>query len=186
VPLFDAVKMNGQAVAAALEPGERLLAMGTVHTHWSGDTSELASEGGEPGGSGRLVEGADWAGVQYNQDSVNRLIAGASGSGTSGSWADQTWQAIKAHDVGTLDWAITDRRLLLLDHKIGNPPTFTLHFAVPREAIRATRRRSKLFFQWGRVVVTFADGSTVAMVLALLDIGAAGNFVRALETGSAG
>ena len=184
MPLFDAVKLNGQAVAPVLEAGERLLAMGTVHAHWSGDTSALASEGGGEGGSGRLVEGVDWTGVQYNQDRINRAISGVSGSGAAGSWGDRTWQALRAH-AGTVDWAITDRRLLFLDHQIGNPPVFTVQFAVPRAAIRSARRRSKFLFQWGRVEVTFADGSMIALVLALLDLGAAGLFLRSLDSGGA-
>ena len=187
MPLFNAVKIYGAAVAEVLEPGERLLAMGVVHTHWSGDTSALASEGGDPhrpaSGQG-LVDGIDLTGVQYNQDRVKGFVAGSSGSGSAGSWGDRVWQAIKARaGTGNVEWAVTDRRLLLLDNDEGNPPTFRLHLAVPREAIRSARRRSKILFQWGRVEVTFVDGSMVALVLALLDLSAAGNFVRALETG---
>ncbi|WP_097327759.1 hypothetical protein [Paractinoplanes atraurantiacus] len=188
MPLFNAVKIYGNDVAPVLEPGERLLAMGMVHTHYSGDTSALESEGGDPhrpASSQGLVDGVDWTGVQYNQDRVNRAIGGSSGSGSAASWGGQAWQAIKARAVGNLDWAVTDRRLLLLDKDNANPPTFSVHFAVPREAIRSARRRGKILFQWGRVEVRFADDSMVAMVLAIVDVGAARNFVRALETGAA-
>ncbi|MEU8816723.1 hypothetical protein [Actinoplanes sp. NPDC048796] len=175
-------KIYGRDVAAVLEDGERLLAMGLVHAHLSGDTSELASEGGEPGRPAGLVDGVDWTGVQYSQDRVNRFLGGSSGSGFAGSWGDRTWQALKARAVkGTTEWAVTDRRLLLLDSDHGNPATFTVLFQVPRAAIHAVRRRSKILLQWGRVEVGFADGSRIAMVLALLDVGAATNFVRALR-----
>ena len=187
VPLLDAVKLYGQAVAEVLEPGERLIAMGVVHTHWSGDTSALEAEGGDPdrpGSADRLVDGADWTGVQYNQDRINRFVAGSSGIGSASSHGGRVWQTIKARaEIGNLEWAVTDRRLLLLENNEGNPPTFRLHLAVPREAIRSARRRSKILFQWGRVEVTFVDGSMVAMVLAILDISAAGNFVRAVNMG---
>ena len=80
----------------------------------------------------------------------------------------------------SLDWVVTDRRLLLLDNDRVSPPHFRTLFAVPRVAIRSARRRGRLFLQWGRVEVTFTDGSMVALVLALFDISAAAHFLRAL------
>jgi hypothetical protein len=187
VPLFNSVKVYGKDVAPVLETGERLLAMGMVHTHWSGDTSSLESEGGNPdrpGSSRGLVEGVDWTGVQYNQDRVNRLVAGSSGAGAADSWGGRMWSAIRARsEKANVEWAVTDRRLLLLDNDRGNPPTFAVHFAVPRAVIRGARRRGKVLFQWGRVEVSFVDGSRVALVLAILDISAAKAFVRAVESG---
>ncbi|MFI5890964.1 hypothetical protein ACIA5D_12700 [Actinoplanes sp. NPDC051513] len=84
--------------------------------------------------------------------------------------------------VTSLDWAVTDRRLLLLDNYRIDPQRFRLHFAVPRPAIRAARRRSRLFLEMGRVELTFVDGSMAALVVAVLDVTAATGFVRVLSS----
>lgn len=155
VPLIDTVKIYGEAVAEILDTDERLLAMGPVQMRRPGSLEA------------RLMAGVDWG----------RLRSGPLGPG---SWGRRTRQALQAREVTSLDWAITDRRLLLLDHDLVSPPHFRTLFAVPRAAIRGARRRGRLFLQWGRVEVTFTDGSMVALVLAMFDVSAAAHFLRAL------
>jgi len=152
VPLIDAVKIYGEAVAEVMETGERLLAMGSIHPR-------------RP----PAIEGLDLAGVQRP---AARDIP---------SWGRRTWRAVQSRKVTSLDWAVTDRRLLLLDNYRIDPQRFRVHFSVPRSAIRAVRRRSKPFLELGRVELTFVDGSMAALVLAIVDITAATTFVRALS-----
>ena len=162
MPLIDTVKIYGEAVAEVLDTGERLLAMGPVHVR---RTSSFES---------RLMAGVDWTGLRYGRD---RLRSGPPGAA---SWSRRTQRVLHAREVTSLDWAVTDRRLLLLDNDRVSPPHFRTLFAVPRAAIRSARRRGRLFLQWGRVEVTFTDGSMVALVLALFDVSAAAHFLRAL------
>ena len=85
-----------------------------------------------------------------------------------------------------LSHAVTEREAddLLRDAAYDrvSPPHFRTLFAVPRAAIRSVRRRGRFFLQWGRVEVTFTDGSMVALVLAMVDVSAAAHFLRALTT----
>ena len=118
VPLIDAVKIYGEAVAEVMEPGERLQAMGVIHTP-------------RP----QVIEGLDLA----------RLRRPHARADPAPSWGRRTWQAVQSRAVTSLDWAVTDRRLLLLDNYRIEPQRFRLHFAVPRSAIRAVRRRGKPF-----------------------------------------
>ena len=92
----------------------------------------------------------------------------------------RTLGAVQSRAVTSLDWAVTDRRLLLLDNYRLNPQRFRLHLAIPRAAIRTARRHGRLLLPWGRVELTFTDGSMAALVLAILDITAAAGFLRAL------
>jgi hypothetical protein len=187
VPLFNAVKIYGKAVAEVLEPGERLLAMGMFHPNLGGDTSgfertdDEARPGDGAGSSGRLVEGVDWTGVQYNKDRVDRIVGGSTGSGAVGSIAGRMWRAMRETVSGQLEWAVTDQRLLLLQKTAHNPAEFAIHFAVRRADIGGVRRRAKILFQWGRCEVAFVDGSRLAMTISMVDIGAARNFVGALS-----
>jgi hypothetical protein len=181
VPLFNQVKAFGSDVAKVLEPGERLIAMGGYQPPHVGDTSDLERPSGEPAGPDRLVEGVDWTGVQLNPDRVNRAVGGTTGTGGSGSIAGQLWREATNAPAGLRKWAVTDRRLLLLVDTLRKPTEFRIHFAVPRPAIRSARRRGRFFLQWGRVELTFADGSTVALTLAMFDVGAARQMTDALS-----
>ncbi len=180
MPLFNQVKAFGSDVAKVLEPGERLIAMGGYQPPHVGDTSALERPSGEPG-SGRLVEGADWTGVQLNPDRVNRAVGGTTGTGGAESTAGQLWREATNAPDGLRKWAVTDRRLLLLVDTLKKPTEFRIHFAVPRQAIRSARRRGRFVLQWGRVELTFADGSTVALTLAMFDVGAARQMIDALS-----
>jgi hypothetical protein len=180
VPLFNQVKAFGSDVAKVLEPGERLIAMGGYQPPHVGDTSDLERPAGEPP-SGKLIEGADWMGVHLNPDRVNRAVGGSAGTGGAGSVAGRLWREATNAPDGLRKWAVTDRRLLLLVDTLKKPTEFQVHFAVPRAAIRSARRRGRIFLQWGRVELTFADGSTAALTLAMFDIGAARQMTDALS-----
>jgi hypothetical protein len=153
MPLIDAARIYGEAVAEVTETGERLLAMGIIHRPRR-----------------RQVEGVDLAGVRHPDAHAS----------VEPSWGRRTWQAVQSPKVTSLGWAVTDRRLLLLDNYRIDPQRFRLHFAVPRSAIRAVRRRSRPLLGMGRVELTFVDGSMVALVLAIVDVTAATAFVRSL------
>ena len=146
-----------------METGERLLAMGMLHPH-------RAADGYPP----HLVENVDWTGVQYDKD---RTLPGAT---MPASWGRRTLGALQSRAVTSLDWAVTDRRVLLLDNYRINPQRFRLRLAIPRAAIRTAHRHGRLLLPWGRVELTFTDGSMVALVLGVLDITAATGFLRAL------
>lgn len=163
MPLIDAVKIYGEAVADVMETGERLLAMGVLHAHRARDGYEA-----------HLTENVDWTGVRYDKE---RTLPG---DPLPASWGRRTLGALQSRAVTSLDWAVTDRRVLLLDNCRINPQRFRLHLAIPRTAIRTARRHGRLLLPWGRVELTFTDGSMVALVLAVLDITAATGFLRAL------
>jgi hypothetical protein len=93
-------------------------------------------------------------GVQYNQDRVNWIMAGSSGAGRRVPGVTGCGRRSRLGRSRATSRAATDQRLLLLAKERGDQPTFGLHFAVPRSAVRAVRRRSKILFQWGRVEVT--------------------------------
>jgi hypothetical protein len=164
VPLIDAVKIYGEAVAEVMETGEHLLAMGALHAH-------RAAEDHEP----HLTENVDWTGVRYDKERTLPAVP------PPGSWGRRTLGALQSRAVTSLDWAVTDRRLLLLDNYRINPQRFRLHLAIPRAAIRTARRRGRLLLPWGRVELTFVDGSMAALVLAVLDRTAVTAFLRALR-----
>ena len=195
MPLFNSVKLYGEDVARSLEPGERLLGLGTYHDPLNGDESRLHLADHELRGvakrfrddtgrhlptDDRLLQGVDWGGVHINPDRLRRAWSGLAGQGAPESIAGRMWRATKAPGKGTLDWAVTDRRLLVLEHEAAVHPTYRIKFAVPRAEIRSACRRGKLFFQWGRVEITFVDDSMIAFNAALLDVGAARQLVRAL------
>jgi hypothetical protein len=195
VPLFNSVKLFAEDVAKSLEPGERVLAMGTYHEPLNGDESRFELADGELRGvakrfreqtgrrlstDDRFFQGVDWRGVHINPDRLRRAYSGLAGHGSPSSIAGRMWRAGKAPGRSSPDWAVTDRRLLLLEHEVAVHPTYEITFAVPRTVVRSAVRRGKLFFQWGRVEITFTDDSMIAFNAALLDIGAARDLVRAL------
>jgi hypothetical protein len=53
-------------------------------------------------------------------------------------------------------------------------------FAVPRSAVRSARRHFKILFGWGQVEVTFVDGSMLAILAGLVDVGLANQMIHAL------
>jgi hypothetical protein len=194
VPLFNKVKIYGDVVAKVLEPGERLLALGTFHELLNGDDSKLEradhelsplqqrylrEHGHRIPTSDRFFQGVDWLGVHVNSDRIDRALSGLCGVGAPDSIAGRMWRASK--DASGVEWAVTDRRLLLLASDMALDTTYTIVFSVPRSSIASAARRGKLLFQWGRVEVTFTDGSMLAWNAALLDVSAARTLVAALS-----
>jgi hypothetical protein len=108
-------------------------------------------------------------------------MSGSAGSGAANSYAGLIWRAGKAMEPGTVHWVVTDQRFLLMKRPAtGTQGPWTIGFAVPRSAVRSARRHFKLLFGWGQVEVTFADGSMLAILAGLLDVGIANQLIRAL------
>jgi hypothetical protein len=194
VPLFNQVKLFGDDVAKVLEPGERLLALGAFHELLNGDDSKLELEdhelsplqqrflwehGRRLSTSDKFFQGVDWGGIHINPDRLRRAFSGLSGVGSPDSIAGRMWRASK--DASGVEWAVTDRRLLLLTSDTAVNKTYTILFSVSRSLIASAARRGKLLFQWGRVEVSFTDGSMLAWNAALLDLSAARALVAALS-----
>jgi hypothetical protein len=108
-------------------------------------------------------------------------MSGLSGAGAATSVAGRMWRAGKDQTGGFVEWAVTDRRLLLLKGDIAVNRTYTILYEVPRSSVASAARRGKLLFQWGRVEVSFTDGSMLAWNAALLDVSAARSLVAALS-----
>jgi hypothetical protein len=193
VPLFDGVKVYGEAVSTVLAPGERLLAIGGFHTLLNGDESKLErrdheltkveqrflrEHGRRMPSSDRWFQGVDWTGIHVNSDRFERLLSGLVGIGAVDSYAGRLWRSTK-QSRGLLQWAVTDRRFLVLDSTPSND--YSIPFSVDRADVRSARRRGKLLFQWGRVELRFVDGSMFSFLAAMLDVVAARNLVRALS-----
>ncbi len=195
MPLINYVKVYGSDVAKVLEPGERLLDMYLYREPLIGDDSRLGrtpdevsprmrriveKHGPVPPAPDRLIEGFDpLAGIMVNPDRMNRLFGGVTGIGGPESVAGRIWRVAKAHE-DHLDYAVTDRRLLLLATTSPTAADYRIVFEVPRGAVASARRRGKLLFQWGRVEVRFADGSMKAWTPGMLSFGRARSLVATL------
>jgi hypothetical protein len=165
VPLLNHVKIHGPDIAKVLEPGERLVALGIYRGPHHPDTRGLDPQPGQD----KLFELG-----QFNTQIFNRLLSGSAGSGGPDSYAGTMWRAGTAMGPGIVHWAVTDRRFLLLRRP------WTIGFALPLSAVRSARRRFQPLFGWGQVEVTFADGSMLAILAGLLDVGLANRLIRAL------
>ncbi|WP_433795913.1 hypothetical protein [Actinoplanes sp. CA-252034] len=178
MPLFNLLKVYGADVAKILDPGERLLAMGYIHTHMPNDSSGM-----DPPESRRFIEGVSWMGIHVNKVYFFRWLFGSAGNGPPGTWGHRVWQMIRNADSENInpDWAVTDKRLLFLNREGDDEVRFRLLDELPRSTIRSVRRRGKLFIQWGRCELTFVDGSTVMLTLTAFDLGAPRLFMRALS-----
>jgi hypothetical protein len=199
--LFNHLKHFGGDAERVLQPGERLLDLGLYHEPLAGDESRLArttdelsprmrrqvdEHGAQPPPSEKLVEGFDptIGGLQVNQSRIDRLLGGLSGAGAADSVAGQWWRAVKgrAQRWDTTEYAVTDRRLLLLTSRTrgaGNTEYKIMH-EVPRRRVSSAVRRGKWLFQRGRVEVRFTDGSMIAWSAGLLSTRRAHALVAAL------
>jgi hypothetical protein len=198
VPLLNHVKINGPEIAKVLEPGERLLALGIYRGPLNPDTRGLERtddelsrfEQGYVQEHGHRLPESDkvFEAGQFNTDMFNRLMSGSAGAGAADSYAGLLWRAGKAMGPGIVHWVVTDRRLLLMRRPpAGSKGPWTMGFAVPRSAVRSARRHFKILFGWGQVEVTFVDGSTLAILAGLVDVGLANQMIHALtgeETGA--
>lgn len=191
MPLLNHVRINGPEIAKSLEPGERLLALGLYRGPLNPDTRGLERTEGELSPfeqryvrehghrlpeSGRVFEAG-----QFNTEMFNNLMSGSAGAGAANSYAGLMWRAGKAMGPGIVHWVVTDRRFLLMQRPpAGSKGPWTMGFAVPRGAVRSARRRFKILFGWGQVEVTFVDGSMLAILAGLVDVGLANQMIRAL------
>jgi hypothetical protein len=197
VPLHNHVKINGPEIAKVLEPGERLLALGIYRGPLNPDTRGLERADDELSEfeqrhlreHGERLPRSDkvFELGQFNTDMFNNLMSGTAGSGAADSYAGLMWRAGKAMGPGIVHWAVTDRRFLLIQRPpAGTSGPWTIGFAVPRAAVRSARRHFKILFGWGQVEVTFADGSMLAILAGLIDVGLANQMIRALTGGGTG
>ena len=191
MPLLNHVKINGPEIAKVLGPGERLLALGIYRGPHNPDTRGLERTGDELSPfeqryvqeHGHRLPEQDkvFEAGQFNTEMFNNLMSGSAGSGAAGSYAGLLWRAGKAMEPGIVHWVVTDRRFLLMRRPpAGAKGPWSIGFAVPRAAVRSARRHFKLLFGWGQVEVTFVDGSMLAILAGMLDVGIANQLIRAL------
>jgi hypothetical protein len=194
VPILNHVKINGPEIAKVLEPDERLLALGIYRGPLNPDTRGLERTDDELSkfeqkymqehGHRLPVSDKVFELGQFNTDKFNNLLSGTAGSGAANSYAGLMWRAGRAMGPGIVHWAVTDRRFLLIQRPpAGEKGPWRIGFAVPRQAVRSARRHVKILFGWGQVEVTFADGSMLAILAGLLDVGLANQMIRALNEG---
>lgn len=179
MPLLNSAKIYAADVGPLLRPGERLLAMGAYHEPLNGDESRLRAE---PPADDRVLQGFDLlaGGLQINPDRVRRALSGLVGAGTPESAAGRLWRA--GQQARHADWAATSERFLLLERAELTRGAFTVAFSAERSDITRVRQTAWLPFQWARIELTFADGSTLAFNAALLDWVAAARLRKALTT----
>jgi hypothetical protein len=191
VPLLNHVKINGPEIAKVLEPGERLLALGIYRGPLNPDTRGLERTDDELSPfeqryvqeHGHRLPESDkvFEAGQFNTDMFNEALSGSAGAGTAKSYAGLMWRAGQAMQPGIVHWVVTDRRFLLMRRpSAGAKGPWSIGFAVPRSAVRSARRHFKLLFGWGQVEVTFVDGSMLAILAGMLDVGIANQLIRAL------
>lgn len=197
MPLIDLVKQYGGALAPHLNPGERLLVVG-IYDEASGDTSGLRRPPEMQGNAERwlrqragdpprqppqrgVLTGFDpvW-GVEWNAAVVDRALGGVTASGGATSLAAAVMTASR-RARSSVRYAVTTDRFMLF-----STPTITTAepvLALPRAAIRNARRDGRLFLfpQRGRVILTFADGSSLALRAGFLLTGRAEELVRSLQ-----
>jgi hypothetical protein len=193
VPLLNYVKINGPEIAKVLAPGERLLALGIYRGPLNPDVRGLERTDDELSPfeqryvqeHGHRLPQSDkvFEAGQFNTEMFNQLLSGSAGSGAANSYAGLVWRAGKAMQPGIVHWVVTDRRLLLMRRpQAGAKGPWSIGFAVPRSAVRSARRRFRLLFGWGQVELTFVDGSMLAILAGMLDVGLANQLVRALTS----
>src|SRR5689334_12375081 len=95
------------------------------------ELEQLRQTGRRPGQSDHWIEGFGWTGLHLNPDRTRRLISGSLGSGSPESIAGRLWRGTRGVETASLEWAITDRRLVFLNRLSEQPPKFAIHYAVP-------------------------------------------------------
>lgn len=191
MPLLNYVKINGPEIAKVLQPSERLLALGIYRGPHNPDTRGLARTDDELSAfeqryaqeQGHRLPASDkvFEAGQFNTEIFNDLLSGSAGSGAANSYAGLMWRAGKAMQPGIVHWVVTDRRFLLMRRpQAGAKGPWSIGFAVPRSAVRSARRHFKVLFGWGQAEVTFVDGSMLAILAGMVDVGLANQLIRAL------
>jgi hypothetical protein len=191
VPLLNHLKINGPEIAKVLAADERPLALGIYRGPLHPDTRGLERADDELSPfeqafqreHGHRLPPPDkvFEAGQLNTEIFNGLLSGSAGSGAANSYAGLLWRAGKAMEPGIVHWVVTDRRFLLMRRpEAGATGPWSIGFAVPRSVVRSARRHFRPLFGWGQVEVTFVDGSMLAVLAGMLDVGLANQLVRAL------
>lgn len=156
------------AIGADLDPGERVLLATRMDLTAGSDRSAPPVRPVSADERGTARRGAETAAgvvgalatnnspVNFKGPDVDRWLNGVGITGPAGSTAQATAALLKSSDRTFL--VLTDRRLLAVVDRHG----YQVTGAVPRARLREVRRRPKLLFR-GRVVLTFVDGSTLAL-----------------------
>jgi hypothetical protein len=207
MPLIDYLKHFGAAAGKVLQPDERLIDLGLYHEPLVGDESRLIrtrdelsprlrrhvdEHGPLPPRSDKFFQGFDLlrGGLQVNPDRINRFLGGVSGEGDAESLGGRWWRTAKSDQNrwDSLEYAVTDRRLLLLTDKSrgAGGTEYKILFELPRPTVASAARRGKLLFQRGRVEVHFTDRSMIAWSTGMLSTARARSLVAALSNPSAG
>lgn len=161
---IDQTSLYADRVRPLLDPEERLLAAAYARIAL-GDESGLKQPAG---GTERWITGVDIFGLHWNPARIDRLLAGRVGTGGPDGLAAQLARALSFEDdLGARYLAVTDCRLMVLGRREtrADAPLHLRH-AVPRTEVIQARRRSRYLAlpQVGRVVLEFADGSSLAVV----------------------
>jgi hypothetical protein len=113
---------------------------------------------------------------RWNNLDWDRVLGGVTVSGPAGSWAHRL--AAVVDDAPGAYAVVTHRRLLVARRQ--DTQGFTAVSEVPRRAVAGARRQGRGYSR-GRVVVEFADSSTVALHAGFFGTGRADGLVRALD-----
>ena len=112
----------------------------------------------------------------YVQRVVDRMVSGTSLWGWPGCLAASLRDGL---DLVGADLLLTDRRLLVVKHT--GQQDFTIGWDHPRSDVLTLQRASR-FGQAGRLWLTMADGSALALIMGYATAGAAKRFVAAWGT----
>lgn len=183
MPLLDTLKIYRDDLRPLLADDEEPLAMAAVSLAFgarrtdrpSGDTRDRDRSSGRRSVLDRLAGVIDPA-WRWNDVDFDQVIGGVTVSGRAGSWAHRLAAAVD-EAPGTYV-VVTDRRLFVL-RRPGDQGR-AVAFEVPLQAIAGARRRGRGYSR-GRVVVEFADSSTLALHAGFVDAGRADGLVRALD-----
>jgi hypothetical protein len=152
-----------------LPPGLRDRAATLLH--------EAAPERDEKGWQRALDKVVDALSGDLVDGDPERWIGGISASGPAGSWARHLSTVLD--DAGLPYCVVTPSRVVFADHDL-KTSSFTELVSMPRGAILHARRAGR-FLQRGRVVLDFADLSTLALATGILFTGPARRLVAVLD-----
>jgi hypothetical protein len=172
-------KLYAARLAPVLRPGE--VALDVWSNRWMvGDDSGLPdTTDGPRERSDRWVTGFDWLPpfVYLNTDRFERLWFGQVGRGEAGSVAARLHPLREPQaGPGTRLWALTNQRILL---SADRPVSVVAE--VPLASVTRLAYRPALLLQYGRVELTFDDGSRLALLRTFLDPFTAWSLTRRLE-----
>lgn len=159
-----------------LAPGERMLVLSDFSV--ADGKWKLEQPPDERSASRKAVEttaGIILSPELANSPSLSRMLGGVAVSGGLGSWAGRVIDVRGAHRL-----LVTDRRLLLTRSSgSGKNVRFEAGFEIPRDAVQNASREGRPLAR-GRVVITFRDGSFIALKLGRWRTGPAARLVTAI------